>query len=472
MCPVGPSIDRLRGHSYKIITSGTVRGAYYFALLFAACVAPAQAAEYTRDQAPAPESVEELDGPIVLGFPEEEPPSTALLGSLKDYLKIAPPFLSDLTLDVNFRTYDFYGANGDKVPSAIEKNEAWAGGGSINLESGLLWDAISVGGEYFASLPISAPDSRPGTGLLKPIQNSIFVLGQAYVRATLGEQVITLGQQRYDLPYLNGNDSRMIPNTFEGYSIDGRWSHGRFVIGYVDEIKPRASDDFIPMSRALGVTDADKGLVMAGVRYDWENNFVGAIASVVPDVLSTVYSELDTRWSYGDLGFRLGMQFTDQRSIGDDLLTSESFDTQSFGARFAVSLNSAILTTAFTYNSDGARIRTPFGGDPSFSSLMLSNFNLANQKTFRVGLSYNGNRIGFPWLSGFLNYARGVDSEIAGAGISLPDDEEIDLTIDFRGSSSPGQNIWLRVRGAVLNPGEDRRIYNVRVIFNWAIPVL
>ncbi len=441
-------------------------------LLAASWALPVAAQEYIRSTTTAPDSVEQLAGPIDVAFADPEPPSTALLGALEEALKPLPPFLSDTTLDANIRTYYFFRDNGDTVPSALQKNEAWAGGGSVRLQSGLLWKTLSVGGEYFTSIPIDAPDSRPGTGLLKPIQDTISVFGQAYVRGTFGKQVVTLGRQRYELPHLNGLDSRMVPNTFLGYSIDGRWPHGRFVAGYIDQIKLRASDKFIPMSRAAGVANSDEGLFILGMRYEWHDNFVGAIASVVPDVMSTVYSELDTRWSFGEWGFRLGAQLTDQRSVGDNLLTGGSFDTQSGGVRLATSYRNAILTTSFTVVSDGARIRSPFGGDPSFSSLMLSDFNLANQKTFKVGFSYDGARIGLASLSAFLNYARGLDAQNAAMGGSLPDNEEIDLTLDFRPEQAPFRGVWLRLRAGVLDPGKDRRRYNVRATFNWSFALL
>jgi len=426
-----------------------------YALLVVSCGFPVQAQEYIRNTTTAPATAEELDGPIAIAFPEPPP--------------------AGMTLDANLRTYNFLRDNGDTVPRALKKNEAWAGGASINLETGLLWDTVSVGAEYFGSFPIDAPDSRPGTGLLKPIQDSISVFGQAYVRGAFGEQgrqVVTLGRQRYHLPYLNGNDGRMVPNTFLGYSIDGRWSHGRFVAGYVDKIKLRASDDFIPMSQAAGVPNSDEGLFLFGMRYERNNKFWGAIASVVPDVLSTIYSELDTRWSSGDWGFRLGAQFTDQRSIGDHLLTGTSFNTQSLGGRFSASINNMILSTVLTHNGDGSRLRTPFGGDPSFNTLMLSNFELANQTTYQFSVSYTGTRFGLPAVSGFLNYARGVNAEDARTGMSLPDDEEIDLTLDFRRNNSSPAGMWLRLRYAVLNPGSSRERYNIRLTFNWGLPLL
>ena len=71
-----------------------------------------------------------------------------------------------------------------------------------------------------------------------------------------------------------------------------------------------------------------------------------------------------------------------------------------------------------------------------------------------------------------MNYARGVDAQVGGTGASLSDDEEIDLTLDFRRGEAPLRGMWLRVRGAVLNPGSDRKRYNIRVTFNWGLPLL
>lgn len=440
-------------------------------VLVAPSVVFGQATELIANDSPAPETVEGLDGPIAIGFPDKEEPPTGLWDQATDWLKDKSPFWSDMILSANFRTYYFLRDNGTTRP--IEENEAWAGGGTVNFETGKLWDSISFGAEYFLSAPIDAPDSTPGTGLLKPIQSTISVLGQGYVRGTFGKQVTTLGRQRIEKPYLNGIDSRMLPNTFQAATLDGRWNRGRFFVGYIDKIKPRISDEFIPMGRRAGVADSDEGLWELGARYEWgRGNFIGLITSVVPDILATTYSELDMRWSRGDWGYRFGAQLTDQRSVGDDLLPRGSFDTQSFGARFSASINNFILTGVVSANGDGAAIRSPFGGDPSFTSLMLSDFNLANQKTYRIGLSYTGAAFGFPGLSGFINYARSNDARVALTGTPLPDDEEFDITADFRPRSGMFNGAWLRARYGVINPGGSRERYNVRITLNWDFQVL
>lgn len=193
---------------------------------------PGMAAEYIRDQHPAAESAAQAYGPIVFAFVEPD--------AVREPEKVrprVPAFIAEGWLAVKPRSYYFLRELDTGTADAAEvprKRETWALGGSVAAESGRLWDTVSVGGEYFASLPAYAPDRWSGSGLLKPTQESISVLGQAYLRLTHERQAVTLYRQRYNLPYINDQDSRMVPNTFEGYSIDGRWRHGRFIAGYVE----------------------------------------------------------------------------------------------------------------------------------------------------------------------------------------------------------------------------------------------
>jgi hypothetical protein len=88
----------------------------------------------------------------------------------------------------------------------------------------------------------------------------------------------------------------------------------------------------------------------------------------------------------------------------------------------AASFRHASLTTSFTITSCGAPIRSFYGGDPSFAWPMLRNCNLANEKAFKVGLSYDCGLIGLAGLSGFVNYAHGFEAKNSTTGASLPDD--------------------------------------------------
>jgi hypothetical protein len=114
---------------------------------------PAGAQDYTRNEEPAPRSVEELSGPIVLAFPDEAPKRTPVLPGAKKTLSRFPPFVSDMLLGVNLRSYYFLrDLSEDRTLPVPEKGEAWAIGGSIAAETGWLWNTIALGGELFTSV--------------------------------------------------------------------------------------------------------------------------------------------------------------------------------------------------------------------------------------------------------------------------------------------------------------------------------
>jgi hypothetical protein len=57
----------------------------------------------------------------------------------------------------------------------------------------------------------------------------------------------------------------MVPNTFEAVAVGNASREGfPYIVGYVDKIKRKNDDDFVPMSEAAGVDGGDEGVVMAG----------------------------------------------------------------------------------------------------------------------------------------------------------------------------------------------------------------
>src|SRR5208337_5013489 len=165
---------------------------------------------------------------------------------LKEELKDAPPFFRDMKLDLNFRTYYL-----DRDNFNDTKNKTWALGGYIAYRSGWFLDHFDMGAALYTSQPLYAPKDTDGTLLLQPDQEGYTVVGQLYGRVKIAnENFINIYRYEYNTPYLNKNDSRMTPNTFEGYTFTGAYG-GRDVapkvtygVGYIDKIKTRNSDDF------------------------------------------------------------------------------------------------------------------------------------------------------------------------------------------------------------------------------------
>jgi len=150
-----------------------------------------------------------------------------------------------------------------------------------------------------------------------------------------------------------------------------------------------------------------------------------------------------------------------------------SFDTRVVGSRAALSYKNAIVTTAFSVTASEAPIRSPFGTSPGYLSLIEKDFNRAGESAWLAGLSYDWRRFGIPGLSFTVNFARGYGARDAAADTSLPDEEEFDITVDYRVQHGPLRGIWFRVRNGYVD--FDRKggsVNNVRVIINYELPVL
>ncbi len=357
-----------------------------------------------------------------------------------------------------------------------DRQNATAFGGSFFYRSGLWRERLSIGATVFSSWKLVGKDRHDGSRLLRAGQRSYSVVGHLFARLKHEEHELTLYRQELDLPYVNKRDNRMIPNTFEGYTLRGNFPTLQYGVGHLTRMKKQDEDRFRPMSESAGVPGStSKGLSFAGVRYAPSDGFmVGAINYFGKDYLNIFYTEAAyTRSLPNGLGLKLSAQFTDQRSVGDDLLTGSDFNTHVGGARLALSYEGAILTLAFSTVDDEERIRSPFGSYAGYLSLMQRNFFRADEDAWLVGFSYNFRRVGWKDLSLFADFARGVGARDADIDTPLGDHTELDLTIDYKISEGRWRGLWLRVRGSILKQdGANERSKEVRIIINYEIPAL
>jgi len=274
-----------------------------------------------------------------------------------------------------------------------------------------------------------------------------------------------LYRQTLDLPYINKKDSRMIPITHEAYLAGSGRSGPGFFVGHIREIKKTDAQIFVPMSVAAGAIGTDKGVTVAGFkRVLGEDTNIGAFNNYGWDTFNTAYVEggwVDPLAQL--LGVTVSAQFTDQRSVGDEL--AGNFNTNSFGLSLAGDYQGMLLALAYTKNSDGGAILSPWGGSSLYNSMMLEDFNRAGENSLRLGFSWTGRGDRNSW-SGFVNIVTGWNAIVADTGASLSNVNEYDVTVDYKPLSGKLSGLWLRLRGAYadFDDGTDR--WNVRLILN------
>jgi hypothetical protein len=365
------------------------------------------------------------------------------------------PFFRDSIFSLEPRFYYRHLHDGNGV------SEAFAAGGALMLTSGWWRDTLQLGIGGYTTQPLATGRDPGATGLLRPDGEGLSVLGQVWGKLRVGAATATLFRQEIELPFINGDDTRMIPNMFEAYRLDIKPSDVfRLGFAYVTREKTKTSAEFRPMSEVAGVPGVDRGTSVVGFLLGAKDaTYIGAVDELTWDLLNIAYVEASKTWRLSN-GFELRgeLQFIDQQSVGHELLGS--FATQLYGASLIASYRGALLTVAFTSTADGSEILRPFGGVPAFNSLMISDFDGAGENSWGAGLSYDFARIGLTGVKAFANYAHG----------ELPanqHEDEIDGTIDYRIDRGPLKNFWLRLRYARNAPSNQAATEDFRIILNY-----
>lgn len=199
---------------------------------------------------------------------------------------------------VNFRTFYYGQQNATDAFNKDKEKISWALGGSAQLKSGKVLDVFNIGSEFFTSQKLYGPEDKGGARILENNQESYSVMGVLNPQFNYEENTLTLYRQRLDLPYVNSQDNRMTPNTFENYAYafvgEGDEPPFQMAVGYLNKMKKRNSEDFVYMSEAAGVTGHDRGMPWIGARIrPFKDLKVAAINYTGLDYLNIFYSDAE-----------------------------------------------------------------------------------------------------------------------------------------------------------------------------------
>src|SRR5437867_12725985 len=352
--------------------------------------------------------------------------------------------LKDTKFEFNLRSFYF-----DRSDFNGAEKQAWAIGGWLGVKTGDLLDHIAFGATVYTSNPIYAPDDRDGTLLLAPGQNGYTVLGEFYAELRIVRDVgITVGAMDYDTPFINRNDTRMTPNTFQAIVLQGRTELGKsssddnvtadgiglskdgkevavptpapaqevaaikYGLGYFYQIKERNDSEFVSMAIDAGAP-VERGVWAAGAVYEKGKFNIGAIDYYSQDIINIAYAEskLEVRLA-DDWKLKFYGQYVDQVSVGDNLLQGHSFSGHQFGLKIDLPVRNALFTAAFTQAWGTANLQNPWSGYPGYTSVQVQDFNRAGERAFLLRAGYD-----FPWVKGLNAYALavfGTDPDQAG----------------------------------------------------------
>lgn len=387
------------------------------------------------------------------------------------------PFFRDTEIKLNSRSYWF-----GEDTFGLAKPEALTAGGWISYQSGYLADVLKLRGTLYTSQPLYAPADAGATLNLTKDGDQITTLGQANVAVKLLGQEITAGRELVRTPYINPNDSRMIPLAFEGVVLlpaGGGDPHLDYIASYLWRYKPRDRDDFVPFTEALGVRE-DEGVLINGVHYRGENYNVGAVNYWIKDAMNTAYGEADYVLRLGDPRdgpeLRLGVNDIDQRSVGAELIPGSPFATYQASARVVISYRGFVLTGALSQVGREAEFRKPYGWSPAFTAMMISSFQRAGEVGAFARLSYDCSRIGLDGLAFYVSFGRGTGAIDPATRTALPDRNEVDVRLEYEphGGVLEGLRVQLDYidENLIGNPTPSDDLTQFRASVNYLVPLL
>lgn len=454
---------RLRTYTYNNTCS--VR-ALFCLLSSASYLCAAGLPEYVESNAQSPGAPEASNSSTQnLGFNNKRLNPQKHLMELREMLpKTGVPFIDESVYDLRPRTYYRYADfdNGRKA-------EAFTTGGSLRLKTGYFEDVAAIGVTGYTSQKLYGPESRSGTGLLQPGQDSYSVLGEASLDLQVQQVNATLGLQLLDLPYLNTNDTRMTPNSFEAYNVlYNGFEKAQIGAGYINQIRFRNSSSYVSMSERAGAPNSNEGVFAAGFHYDVTDNFnVGVVNLYGVDTFNNFYLETnETRDVFGWFKTNIAFQFTSQDSVGNELVGD--FSTQHYGLKCINTFGQITAALAATYTSSGGNVRKPWGGSPSFNSIMISDFDRAEEHSVGASLSYDFDG---PYLDPFrfnMKWAYG-DTPENGRNASS-DQREVDFNLDYAPKNYDKLKVRLRyARLDYMGADDGVDVSDFRIIINYAV---
>jgi outer membrane OprD family porin len=399
--------------------------------------------------------------------------------------------LEDTKFEFQLRTYYF-----DREDFNGSRKQAWAIGGWAGVKTGYFLEHFAFGLTAYASAPLYAPEENDGTLLLKPGQEGYAVLGEAYAEIRIvDDMILSIGRKAYDTPFINKNDTRMTPNTFEAIVLQGRIvvenlppapqvtsedskdpapapaptvkpAAIKYGVGYVEEIKERNADRFVSMSADAGAP-VDHGVLTAGAIYEKGKFSLGAIDYYCEDVINIAYGEIKGEMPIGSsVRLRLAGQFVDQRSVGDEVLQAGGFSVRQFGVKVELPVSNFLFTTAFTAASDGnANLRAPWSGYPGYTSVQVQDFNRTGESAIMFRIGYDVACI--PGLSAYVLAVFGGDPQDP----SQFRQDEYDANLQWTPPKGCLKGFSVRARYAVVHQhgGSVNDLTDLRGIVNYNI---
>jgi len=362
------------------------------------------------------------------------------------------------------------------------KSEEWAQGFLFRAESGYTEGPVGFGLDVIGFMGIkldSSPDSF-GTGLLKGDGNrhAKDEYGEAgfLAKARWSKTDVKVGTQEPLLPPLVRNDTRLLPQTFRGASINTRDIENlNLDIARYDRVNYRDSSNNEKMTVKQS---GGRNIVLGQQKTSDEFLLGGGSYQLTPDLTASYfYSELDGIYKqhYGSIVHTLplgpGQNFkSDVRFARSSDDGSSNIDNDVFGAQFSYKTGGNIFSVAYQQLSGDTGFAQVNGTDNSLvNQSQLGDFGGQNEHSWQLRHDYNFAALGVPGLTLMNRYFIGDHATRIRQGEGRSWERNMILTYVVQ--SGPFKDVGFSWRNGITRSNFNSDVDENRLIITYSIPL-
>ncbi|BDM24556.1 OprD family porin [Pseudomonas sp. LRP2-20] len=388
-------------------------------------------------------------------------------------------FFEDSTATFETRNMYFNRDFRDGTSAQQSKRDEWAQGFMLNFESGYTDGPVGFGLDALGMLGIkldSSPD-RTDTGLLPTHDDG--KAADEYSKLGLTGKVkvskteLKIGSLIPELPTLQPNDGRILPQTFEGGLLTSQEIKGlTFTGARLDKAKDRNDTNWEDLAlnnkngRFGGTFSADN-LDLAGLDYKFTDRITGSYHfAQLDDIYRQHFVGMLATQPWGPGTFGADMRL----AISDDAGAAKAgrIDNTTFNTMLSYSLGGHKVSAAWQQLSGDSAFPYIDGADPYLVNFVqINDFAGADERSWQARYDYNFAALGIPGLTFMTRYINGdnVSRAAGGEGKEWERNTELKYVVQ----SGPLKNVAVRLRNATFRSNFARDADEVRLLVSYSV---
>ena len=369
----------------------------------------------------------------------------------------------------------------DGTSSQQSKRDEWAQGFMLNFESGYTDGTVGFGLDALGMLGVkldSSPD-RTDTGLL-PTHDDGKAADEYSKLGLTGKVKISKTELKFgslipELPTLQPNDGRILPQTFQGGLLtSNEITNLTLTGGRLEKAKDRNDTNWEDIALnnkngRFGGTFAADNYDLAGLDYQFTDRITGSYhVAQLDDIYRQhfVGMVMTQPWGPGAFGADLRLSKSDDQGQA----RAGKIDNTTANGMLSYALGGHKVSGAYQHLSGDSAFPYVDGADPYLVNFVqINDFAGADEHSWQLRYDYNFASLGIPGLTFMTRYISG--DNVSRADGSEGKEWERNTEFKYVVQTGPLKNVAVRLRNATFRSNFARDADEVRLLVSYSLAI-